>query len=281
MPARMKNPDLHSHSTASDGALAPTALLARAARRGVAELALTDHDDTSGLAEAAVAAREHGIHLVNGVEISVTWQGHTIHIVGLGIDPACAVLQDGLAATRDGRAARAQRMDEAFVALGIGGVLAGAQGFAANPALISRTHFARHLCVTGRVRNMQDAFNRYLGAGKPCFVEQRWAALADAVGWIRAAGGSAVIAHPGRYPLKPAQLRALLGEFRDLGGAALEVISSSHQPAQFAAFARLAGEFGLAASLGSDFHAPQESRDLGGLPGLPAGCEPVWRRLAA
>ena len=277
----MKNPDLHSHSTVSDGTLAPAAVVARAVQCGVTALALTDHDDTGGLAEAAAAAKEHGVTFINGVEISVTWRDQTIHVLGLEIDPADSSLQAGLSATRAGRTVRAQRMAAAFDALGIEGTFEGAQRFAGNPRMIGRAHFARHLREAGKVKNVQDAFRRWLGAGRPCNVEQQWATLDDAVGWIRGAGGLAVIAHPGRYPLDGPQLRALCREFRDLGGAALEVVTSSHQPRQFAVFAQLATEFGLAASVGSDFHSPQESRDLGNLPPLPAGCEPVWRMLAA
>lgn len=277
----MINPDLHSHSNVSDGTLAPSTVVARAARRGVGTLALTDHDDIGGLAEAAAAAREHGVRFVNGVEISVTWHAQTIHVVGLGIDAGDAALLAGLEATRAGRLGRAERIAAAFDVLGIEGTLAGAQRFAVNPRMISRTHFARHLCAEGKVKHAKDAFRRWLGTDRPCNVEQQWAALGDAVRWINGSGGLAVIAHPARYALDRAELRALLAEFRDLGGAALEVVSSSHQPQQYAMYAQYAGEFGLAASCGSDFHSPQESRDLGGLPALPAGCEPIWRRFAA
>ncbi len=265
----------------SDGTVAPAALVARAARRGVGSLALTDHDDTGGLAEAAEAAREHGIRFINGVEISVTWRGDTIHIVGLGIDPENAALQAGLAVTRSGRTDRAQRMAAAFDNLGINGTFEGALRFAGNPRMISRTHFARHLCEAGQVKSIKDAFRRWLGAGRPCNVAQEWAGLSDAVSWINGSGGVAVIAHPGRYPFDRPQLRALLSEFREVGGAAIEVVTGSHQPQQYSMFAQHAVEFGLAASCGSDFHSPGESRDLGGLPRLPGICEPVWHRLAA
>jgi predicted metal-dependent phosphoesterase TrpH len=273
------NPDLHCHSTVSDGTVSPAALVARAARRGVGTLALTDHDDTGGLAEAAAAALEHGIRFINGVEISVTWQAQTIHVVGLGIDPDHPVLQNGLAATRSGRIDRAKRMAAAFDGLGIHGTFDGAAALAGNPRMISRTHFARYLCDTGKVKNVKDAFRHWLGEGRPCNVDQEWAGLGDAVSWINASGGVAVIAHPARYRLERPQLRMLLSAFVDAGGAALEVVAGSQQQGQYAMFARYANEFGLAASCGSDFHSPLESRDLGGLPPLPAACEPVWQRL--
>ena len=274
----MINLDLHCHSTYSDGTLTPDELVARAAQRGVAMLALTDHDDTGGLPAAHAAARRVGIDLIDGVEISVTWRGHTLHIVGLRIDPSDAALQAGLAVTRGGRRGRAEKIIAAFDQLGITGSREGAQEFADNPELMSRTHFARFLVKRGLVKDMKTAFQRFLGGGKPCFVPHQWASLSDAVAWIKDSGGAAVIAHPGRYPLDSAQMRQLLAEFRDAGGAAIEVVTSSHKPHQYAVFAAHARQFGLAASTGSDFHSPAESyHDLGHLPALPAGCVPVWR----
>ena len=276
----MRNLDLHSHSTFSDGTLTPDALVARAAQRGVTVLALTDHDETGGLAAARAAAVEHHIRLVDGVEISVTWGGQTIHVVGLGIDPSDAELQAGLAATRGGRAARAEKIIAALEALGIAGSRDGAQQYASNPQLIGRTHFARFLVKQGIVKDLKTAFKRFLGGGQPCFVPHQWATLGGAVGWINGSGGAAVLAHPGRYPFDTEQMRALLAEFRDLGGAAIEVVSSSHRPHHCVAFAAHARQFGLAASAGSDFHSPQESyHDLGSLPALPAGVTPVWEVL--
>ena len=273
----MINLDLHSHSTYSDGTLTPDELVARAARRGVAMLALTDHDDTGGLAAARVAAQRAGVELVAGVEISVSWRGHTLHIVGLGIDPADTALQAGLAAIRGGRKGRAEKIIAAFDGLGIPGSGEGAREFAGNPELVSRTHFARFLLKQGVVKDMKTAFQRFLGGGQPCFVPHQWPSLRDAVTWINGSGGIAVIAHPGRYPLDSAQMRELLAEFREAGGAAIEVVTSSHKPHQYATFAALARQFGLAASAGSDFHSPAESyHDLGHLPALPAGCVPVW-----
>ena len=270
--------DLHSHSTYSDGTLTPDELVARAAQRGVAVLALTDHDATDGLAAAHAAAQRVGLTLIDGVEISVTRRGHTLHIVGLRIDPSNAALQAGLAVTRGGRKGRAEKIIAAFDQLGISGSREGAREFADNPELISRTHFARFLIKRGLVKDMKAAFQRFLGGGQPCFVPHQWASLSEAVAWIKDSGGSAVIAHPGRYPLDTAQMRELLAEFRDAGGAAIEVVTSSHKPHQYAVFAAHAREFGLAASTGSDFHSPAESyHDLGSLPPLPAGCVPVWR----
>lgn len=279
--------DLHCHSTVSDGLLAPAGLVSRAAGRGVKFLALTDHDDVGGLAEAAAAARQHGVQFINGVEISVSWRGHTVHVVGLHIDPACAPLLEGLRANRGGRGARAQAMAESLAKCGIGGSLEGAYRHAANPGIIGRTHFARFLVESGHARDVRSVFKNYLVKGKPGYVPHQWAALPDAVGWIRGCGGLAVLAHPGRYTagrnrMGSKTLRELLREFSGCGGKGIEVVSGAHTPEQYAEFARYAQEFSLLASCGSDFHGPGESyRDLGRLPDFPPGCRPVWQAWEA
>lgn len=272
--------DLHCHSTRSDGLLAPAAVVERAALRGVQVLSLTDHDDTSGLDEARAAAHDSGMRFVDGVEISVTWNEHTLHIVGLAIDPQNAVLADGLRKNRSGRSDRAHRIAAALEKMGIAGTLEGARAFVTNPDLVSRTHFARHLVESGRAKNTQVVFDRYLGTGRPGYVPHVWAGLDEAVRWIDAAGGLAVIAHPGRYKMNDASRNALLGTFRDLGGVGVEVVTGSHTPDQYVYWGKRAREYGLLASVGSDFHGPGESyRDLGSLPALPGGCMPIWSRL--
>lgn len=269
--------DLHSHSTCSDGLLSPVDLVERAAQRGVDMLALTDHDELSGLVAAREAAAHWGLRLIDGVEISVLWEDTTLHIVGLCVDPAHVALVDGLAEIRSGRERRAQRMAESLAAAGITGSLEGARQYAKNPELLSRAHFARHLVAAGHARDTNAVFRNYLTPGKPGYVPHQWAALQDAVGWINGSGGVAVIAHPGRYPLNQQQCERLLGEFISLGGAAIEVVTGSHAPDEFATWARYAQRFGLRASAGSDFHGPGEGyRDLGNVPVLPAGCDPVW-----
>jgi len=271
------NVDLHCHSTASDGLLKPEELVARAAANGVEILALTDHDGVSGLAEARARAESEGVRFVDGVEISVTWEGSTVHIVGLQIDPQDPVLRSGLESVREGRARRAEKMGEALDAAGIPGSLAGAKTYAENPDLISRSHFARHLVKTGRAPNVRSVFQHYLVKGKPGFVPHEWASLGDAVNWIRASGGIAVVAHPGRYKFAKPELHAFLAEFRDCGGEGIEVVTGSHSPEQFVEFARISREFGLRASRGSDYHGKGESKaDLGALPQLPGDLKPVW-----
>lgn len=275
MPPRY---DLHCHSTHSDGLLSPSGIVARAAARGVDVLALTDHDEVSGLAEARAAAVEARITLVAGAEISVSWERITLHVVGLGIDPLQPALSLGLSAIRAGRALRARRIADALAEAGIGGAYEGARRFATSERLISRTHFARFLVETGHASDVKAVFNRFLVRGKPGHVAHAWATLADAIGWIRGAGGQAVLAHPGRYKVGGSGMRRLLGEFRDAGGEAVEVLSPSHTASDIAEFARYARAFGLLASAGSDYHGPGESwMDLGGVPELPAGVLPVWR----
>jgi len=269
--------DLHCHSTHSDGLLPPAAVVARAAERGVDVLALTDHDEVSGIREASEAAAEARITLVPGTEVSVSWEGTTIHVVGLGVDPASAPLAEGLRALREGRMRRARRMADALAEAGIRGAYEGALQFVTSAHLVSRTHFARFLVAAGHAREVRDVFSRFLVRGKPGYVPHAWASIADGVGWITAAGGRAVLAHPGRYKLGRSALRRLLAEFRDAGGEAIEILSPSHTPAQCAEFAAHARTFGLLASAGSDYHGPGESwMDLGELPELPSGAVPVW-----
>lgn len=269
--------DLHSHSTASDGVLTPRALVERAAEMGVHVLALTDHDDLSGLPEARAVAGEVGIQLVHGVEISITWSKHTIHIVGLNIDPEDPILVQGLARNRGGRVARAERMAEELARLGIHGALEGAYGYAGNKSLIGRTHFARFLVERGVVKDVKTVFKKYLVKGKPGYVAHEWASLEEALAWIRAAGGQSVLAHPGRYQIGSERMRVLLSEFKYMGGDAIEVVTGSHTPDQVPVYADLAVEFDLLASSGSDFHAPGEGgRELGRLQALPSRCRPLW-----
>lgn len=269
--------DLHSHSTFSDGLLSPAAMVARAAARGVEVYALTDHDDVGGLDEARAAADEANLAFVPGAELSVSWQGITLHVVGLGFDAGDAALAGGLAAIRSGRSQRGRRIGEALAAAGIEGAYEGALRFVTSERLISRTHFARFLVESGHVASVKDVFKHYLVRGKPGYVPHEWATLAQAIGWIHGAGGQAVLAHPGRYKLDSPGMRRLLAEFRDTGGDAIEVLSSSHTRDQFARFAAFARGYGLRASCGSDYHGPGESVvDLGDLPDLPAGVVPVW-----
>lgn len=272
--------DLHCHSTISDGTLTPEQVAERAHARGVQLWALTDHDEVGGQHRAAARAAALGMDYLTGVEISITFAGKTVHIVGLGVDPDDAPLVQGLAATRDGRDERGREMGAQLEAIGIHGAYEGALRYAGNPALLARPHFARYLVETGVCRDTAEVFRKYLAEGKPGFVPHRWATLGDAVRWIVGAGGVAVIAHPGRYHFGANEEYGLFMEFKAHGGRGVEVVTGSHSPAEYPVYAAMAREFELAASTGSDFHSPEESHaDLGSLPPLPADLTPVWSLL--
>jgi predicted metal-dependent phosphoesterase TrpH len=278
----MRNIDLHCHSSVSDGVLKPAEVAARAKANGVDVWALTDHDEVSGIAEARAAAAALDMQYVPGVEVSITWAGETVHIVGLQIDETNRALIDGLAATRSGRESRAREMADQLAAVGIPGAYEGALKFVGNPDLISRTHFARYIIETGVCADVAEVFRNYMLEGKPGFVPHRWATLEQAVSWIHGAGGTAVVAHPGRYRFTDLAMGEFLDHFKQLGGEAIEVVTGSHTPDQYEQYAKVANRYGFRASRGSDFHAPAESHmDLGRLPPLPDNVVPVWADWAA
>jgi 3',5'-nucleoside bisphosphate phosphatase len=274
------NADLHCHSVVSDGTLLPEVLAERAAKNGVELWALTDHDEVGGQHRAAAAAHNHGMAYLTGTEISVTFAYETVHIVGLGFDADDPAMIAGLAATRGGRGDRAKEISAGLAQVGIKNAYEGALKYVGNPDLISRTHFARFLVETGVCSSTHEVFRHYLTEGKPGYVPHRWASLRDAVRWITAAQGIAVIAHPGRYKFTANEEYALFDEFKTHGGRAVEVVTGSHTTAEYLKYADMAKEFDLAASRGSDFHSPEESHtDLGALPYLPGELTPVWELL--
>jgi predicted metal-dependent phosphoesterase TrpH len=269
--------DLHCHSTVSDGTLSPAKVASYAHGAGVDVWALTDHDEVGGIVAARAQAEQLGMRFVAGVEISITWANATVHIVGLQIDASNATLVQGLTDTRNGREARAREMAAQLADAGVPDAYEGALKYVGNPDLISRTHFARYLVECGACRNIPEVFRKYLVEGKPGYVPHRWATLAQSLVWIRAAGGIPVIAHPGRYKFSPTAEGALFDEFKDLGGTAIEVVTGSHTPDQYAEYADQARRYGFLASRGTDFHGPGESRvDFSELPPLPANVTPVW-----
>ena len=275
------NADLHCHSVVSDGTLTPEVLAERAKTNGVELWALTDHDEIGGQHRAAAAAKAQGLKYLTGTEISVTFANETVHIVGLGFDADNVDMVQGLKATRGGRTERAIQMSDGLAKVGIKGAYEGALKFVGNPELISRTHFARFLVESGVCSETNEVFRKYLTEGKPGYVPHRWASLKDAVSWITGARGVAVIAHPARYRFTPNEEYALFTEFKAHGGRGVEVVTGSHSAAEYVKYAETAKEFGLAASRGSDFHSPEESRtDLGTLPFLPGELTPVWELLA-
>jgi predicted metal-dependent phosphoesterase TrpH len=271
--------DLHAHSTASDGAYAPAALVAAAAAAGVTTLALTDHDTTAGLAEAEVAAAAHGLRLVPGIELSAEWNGTTLHVLGLGIDAGCATLAARVATQRATRIARADEIAARLERAGCADAVAAAR--ASGERALTRSHFAAGLVATGRCRDPQQAFDRFLGRGRPAFVKGAWTPLAEALAWIVEAGGVASLAHPLRYRFSGGALRRLCDEFKADGGAALEVVTGRAHHDQVHALAQHARRAGLAASRGSDFHAPGAPwAMLGGLADLPSGLDDLAERFA-
>lgn len=266
--------DLHTHTVWSDGELSATALVACAASVGVQVLALTDHDTVAGLAEAAAAADSHGIVLVSGVEISMSWQGFAVHIVGLDIDPSYEPLERGLRRLQEIRRARAAAIVKALAEAGLGD----AREVLVREGVVSRTHIADWLVDQGHARDRAVAFKRFLARGGCGHVGVAWADMAEVMSWIRGAGGCAVLAHPTRYRLSGGRLQQLVREFAQAGGAALEVVTAGLDAGEIARLARLAESYHLRASVGSDYHRPLPWRPHpGGLPDLPASCVPVWR----
>lgn len=269
--------DLHSHSNISDGLLSPTDLVEHAATHGVKILALTDHDDISGLAEAQQAAIQHGIQLVNGVEISVTWKKRTLHVVGLNINPLNTALMQSLASVRQSRLERAKQMALGLEKAGIHGAFEAASVLA-QQSILTRMHFAHFLVERQYAKDAKSVFKKYLVKGKPGYVDHEWMSLESALNLITGSGGVAVLAHPGRYDIRRTNMLLLLEEFRALGGSAIEVVTGSHTPAQYVEYAKYAQLFGLKSSQGSDYHGKGISfMEMGRLPALPSNCIPVWQ----
>ncbi len=275
------NVDLHMHSTASDGTVAPGDLVDRAASNGLQIMALTDHDTLDGLPRARQAAADHGIRFMNGVEISVSWGGETLHMVGLDFDADHPGLVAQLKQVSVSRFERGRAMDAGLVASGLPSVFDEAMAYAGNPNLLGRAHFARALVARGVCSHMQAVFDRYLTPGHPGYVAHEWTSLAKAMALVHEAGGFTVLAHPARYRINATAHWALLQEFMSLGGRAIEVATGSHSQDETRRYQRLSVEMGLMASRGSDFHCPKESRyDVGQAPVLPCGTWPVWAGYA-
>jgi 3',5'-nucleoside bisphosphate phosphatase len=282
------NFDLHNHTNASDGALSAADLVALAHQHGCDALALTDHDTVANILPAQRAAAELGLKLIAGVEISVSWKpagdvdsAHTtIHIVGLNIDHENATLQAGLEGVRGGRITRGRQIAASLANAGVADIFDEAIALAENKEMLSRTHFARALVARGVVSDISAAFKRFLSEGNPGYVPHRWATLADAMAWIAAAGGVAVIAHPGRYKLTSQERHALFMEFKALDGKSIEVVTGSHSPSEYAPFAAQCKAFDFYASRGADFHGfgetPDEPGTLPTLLEVDRDLKPVW-----
>jgi predicted metal-dependent phosphoesterase TrpH len=271
------NIDLHTHSNCSDGALTPGELVTRAKAAGIDVLALTDHDTVAGVEEARVCASRHGLRFVPGVEISATWRAQSIHVLGLWIDPAAASLRGELCAQGERRRSRMRKICARLARLGLPGaeLLAAVE---ANPGLPTRAHLANAMVERGHVNRADEAFRKYLGAGKAGYFAPEWPALDAVVDWIRAAGGVAALAHPARYSLSAGARRQLLGDFKAAGGGALEVVTGANGGQHAEAISLLAVKYGFMGSVGSDFHNPHFIwNPLGRSLKLPDCVTPVWR----
>ncbi|MBL4608419.1 MAG: PHP domain-containing protein [Pseudomonadales bacterium] len=268
--------DLHSHSIFSDGDLTPEDLIREASAGGVNVLALTDHDTVDGLPRAEAAAKIAGITLVDGVEISTRWEKLDIHILGLGVDVNNSTLIDGLKFHQTERVTRAQQVSKKFEKLGIEGMWEEVSQ-QVKTHYVGRPDFARVLIKRGVVNNFQSAFTKYLAAGKPAYVATDWASIPEAVSWITAAGGVALVAHPGRYRITRTKLAKLLACFKESGGEGMEVLYSGQALSKTQDLARLSKQFGLVASAGSDFHGfSYPGMRFGALAEMPSGCETLW-----
>lgn len=269
--------DLHSHTTASDGLLTPTALVSRAVDMRVSVLAITDHDTTAGLDEAQDAIAQQGLplRLIPGVEISTLWENHEIHIVGLGMDNAHPALTRLLQQQAECRQSRAEQIAARLEKNRIPDALAGAQRLATG-GQITRAHFARYLIELGIAANMNQVFKKYLAKGKIGYVPPQWCTIPQAIEAIHQSGGVSVLAHPGRYDLTAKWLKRLLATFAENGGIAMEVAQCQQAPDERTQLGRYARDFNLMASQGSDFHLPCAWIELGRKLWLPADVEPVW-----
>ncbi len=268
--------DLHCHSTASDGSLSPKEVVERAHQQGVTSLALTDHDTINGQQEAAESAVANNINYIPGIEISTTWENKCFHILGLNIDPQNATLNSNIKSLQLLRTERAKKIAlklekrrvpnayEAVVTM-------------ANGGMITRAHFAKFLLENSYVSTQQQAFDRYLGKGKTAFVSTIWADLHDVIHWINQAGGVAVVAHPLRYKLTASWMRRFLSAFKDAGGQGIEIITGRSSADEIRKSITFAHQYQLAASVGSDFHTPENQWvELGRLAPLPDNIQPVW-----
>lgn len=274
-----ENYDLHCHSTASDGVLSPTELVQRAHEYGVTSLALTDHDTVAGLSEAQIAATATGIKLIPAIELSTSWQNKCFHIVGLGINPDYPPLVEAIRNLQTMRTERAEKIAEKLEKKRIPGALEAVKK-AAGQGMITRTHFADFLLSQFHVSTQQEAFDRYLGAGKAAYVATTWSDMELAINWITQSGGVAVLAHPLRYKLTASWIKRVLAAFKEAGGQGIEVVTGRYNSDEIRTVAGYATRFELAGSVGSDFHSPANQWvELGRLAPLPENIKPVWELL--
>ena len=269
--------DLHSHSTASDGALSPEDLILRAKEKGVTCLALTDHDTVAGLSAAQEAAKKVDLQFINGIEFSCTWNKKTFHIVGLGIDPSNPKLLAGIDSIQSIRIARAKKISQKLEKQKINGAYEAILA-ESSTTMVTRSHFADFLLKHDYVSTKQGAFDAYLGQGKSAFVNTEWATLEDTLHYIKSAGGVAVLAHPMRYKMTASWMRRFLTAFKAEGGLGMEIITGRNNPDEIRRSLHFAKQFDLYGSVGSDFHSPKNKWvELGRLAALPVNIKPIWR----
>lgn len=266
--------DLHSHSTASDGVLTPSELVQRALEQKVEMLALTDHDTVAGIAEAKQYAHDKPIRFISGVEISILWEGKSIHLAALNVDERNSYLLELLHRQQQYRDQRALEIGEKLAKIGILNAYEGAKKLAKGE--VTRAHYGRFLLEQGYVRNIEQAFKRYLGVGKCAYVKPIWCSLSEAVNTTHQAGGVICIAHPLRYKMTARWVRRLIADFKQAGGDGIEVSGAAQTPDQRQLLARWADEFNLYSSGGSDFHYPTGWLELGKGLHLPQNCRPIW-----
>ncbi len=276
--------DLHCHSNLSDGILSPEALVSRAKTQKVTTLALTDHDTLAGVQRAQAQASIEGLTLIPGIEFSSQWGGRGVHIVGLNIELTSTAIDRAVNQQIETRRDRAVHIAARLEKQGIRCALEGAMSIAANErqgngeeGVIGRPHFAKYLVREGYVANINQAFKRYLGAGKPGDIKQMWPEIGDVVEWINQSGGVAVLAHPAKYKMTRTKLRALACDFADVGGKGLELISGKQPVGLAEELAKIAAKYQLRGSCGSDFHVPGQAwQELGQFGEMPRSIEPIW-----
>ncbi len=245
--------DLHTHSMASDGSLSPTELVEAAIKADLAAIALTDHDTVAGQGEFAEAGRRIGFETVPGVELSTDYAGEEVHVVGLFIDPACEALTAQLKVFRDNRDNRNLKMIEKLCETGFD--ITAEKLYERFPdSVVARPHMARYLVETGQAESVGGVFEKYIGADCPCYVERYKITPMEAVELIHGAGGLAVLAHPCLYKMDRTTLLAMVGEMKAVGLDGIEALYSRNRGSDEVDFKKIAGDFGLLVSGGSDFH---------------------------
>lgn len=268
--------DFHIHSCHSDGALSVSDLIGLARQRDVGRISITDHDCVSAYGELSTIYHSD-IEIIPGCEFSSVWRSMTIHVLGLNLDLKSANLSAAINNQTKARDLRAHKIAEVLEKKGLPGSLEGALQIA-NGGVLGRPHFAQFMVDQSFVKDRKQAFKKYLGAGKVGDVKAQWPNIEDVCEWIVLSGGIPVLAHPLKYGLTQTRLKNLLVDFKEAGGLAIEVISGAQDRPRIENLVNLAEQFDFHASLGSDFHQPDQAwADLGLIPDLPAGCQPVWQ----